>query len=175
MQAMQQLMQQQMARMTPEQRERMQRGMAASGVAGYGAMAGAPALPESDRDLGAATIAGIACTRRQHLRGDEIVREECLTSLAGLKLAAADSARIARMAGVMARWRDSTMPGAFAARHGAALDNVVVERVCFAGATESGRATLHIASTLIADAEFVVPPPGYSQMGMGLPGQPAQR
>ena len=175
MQAMQQLMQQQMAKMTPEQRERMQRGMAASGLAGYGAMAGAPALPESDRDLGPATVAGIACTRRQHLRGDEIVREECLTSLAGLKLAAADSARIARMAGVMARWRDSMMPGGAASRRGPAIDNVVVERVCYTGAAESGRATLRIAATPIADAEFVVPPPGYSQMGMGLPGEAAQR
>jgi len=172
MQGMQQLMQQQMAKMTPEQRERMQRGMAS----GFGASGAMPASPESDHDLGPARVADIACTRRQHLRGDEVVGEECLASLAALPLAAADSARIARMAAVMARWRNSMLPAGFAAtRHGPSLDSVVVERVCFATGAESGRATLRVSAAPVADSEFVVPPPGYAPMGAGMPGEPVRR
>jgi hypothetical protein len=172
MQAMQQLMQQQMAKMTPEQRERMQRGMAASG---FGPTASMPALAESDRDVGPARVGDIACTRRQRLRGDEVVREECLTSLAGLNLAAADNARITRIAAVLARWRDSMLPAGFAtARRGPSFENVIVERVCFAAGAESGRATLRVSAAPVADSEFVVPPPGYAPMSMGMPGEPAR-
>lgn len=172
MQNMQRLMQEQMAKMTPEQRERMQRGMAS---AGYGTMLGAAATqPESDREAGGTTVAGVACMRRQHLRGDEIVREDCVTSLEGLELKAADVKRIARMAGVMARWRDSMMPaGVGTHRGGPSLERALVQRVCFAGGAESGRATLRIGSGPIADAEFTMPA-GYAPMSIGLQGAAAK-
>jgi len=165
MQAMQQMMQQQMAKLTPEQRERMQRGMA---NAGYGAMAGTPssAPQESDRDAGSATVAGIECSKRQHLLGDDVVREECFAPLTHLNLDAGETVRITRMARVMARWRDSMLPAGFGARRGPNLDDALVERVCFAGGAQTGRATLHIVPAAIGDAQFAVPA-GYAPMTLG--------
>lgn len=48
-----------------------------------------------------------------------------------------------------------------------ALDDASVERVCFSGAAESGRATLRIDSKPIADAELAVPS-GYTPMSLAL-------
>jgi hypothetical protein len=159
---MQKMMEQQLARMTPEQRAQMQRGLAGGGapmlpgMPGMGApQAPAPPKPERiDRDAGEADVGGIACQRREHLRAGELVREDCYASAAGLHLGEVETRRIARFTKAMRAWSKSLVPDGMQPD---ADDRVLVRRICYAGGHESGRATLAIDTAPIAAARFEVP------------------
>jgi hypothetical protein len=159
---MQKMMEQQMARMTPEQRAEMQRGLASGGMAMMPGMpgAGASAAPPPskparvDRDAGEAEVGGIACLRRQHLRGGELVREDCYAAASGLHLGEVETRRIARFTKAMRAWSESLVPDGAKSESD---DRVLVRRICYAGGHESGRATLAIDTAPIGAARFEVP------------------
>jgi len=174
---MQKMMEQQMARMTPEQRAQMQRGLAGGGAPMMPGMpnmgapqAPAPPQPERiDRDAGEADVGGIACARREHLRGGELVREDCYTTAAGLHLGEVETRRIARFTKAMRAWSKSLVPDGMQPE---ADDRVLVQRICYAGGRESGRATLAIDTAPIAESRFEVPA-GYKPADlMGSAGRP---
>ena len=159
---MQKMMEQQMARMTPEQRAQVERGLASGGAPMMPGMPGAgaphapaPPKPERiDRDAGEADVGGIACTRREHLRGGELVREDCYTTAAGLHLGEVETRRIARFTKAMRAWSRSLVPDGMQPESD---DRVLVRRVCYAGGHESGRATLAIDEAPISESRFEVP------------------
>jgi hypothetical protein len=177
-QMMQKMMEQQLAHMPPEQRERVQQAMAQSGGAiampgmpGAGAtQAPPPPKPERiDRDAGEVDVAGITCMRREHLRGGALVREDCYTTAAGLHLGEVETRRIARFTKTMRSWSRSLVPDRTQPE---ADDRVLVRRICYAGGHESGRATLAIDTAPISGSRFEVPA-GYKPMDlMGSEGRP---
>lgn len=167
---MQKMMEQQMARMPAEQRAEVQR-MLANGGGGMpmpGSKSAAPAPPARiDRDAGEIDVNGISCMRREHLRGEEMLREDCYATPATLHLGDAETRRIARFGKSIREWSQSLVP---AGMQTANDDRVLVRRVCYAGGRESGRATLTIDSAAIAESRFEVPA-GYKPMDLGM-GQP---
>lgn len=174
---MQKMMEQQLARMPAEQREPMQRAMAGSG--GGMAMPGLPqagatprpAKPERiDRDLDEVVVDGIACTRREHLRGGVIAGEDCLATPASLRLGEKETKRIARFSQSIRAWSQSLVPGEMQPK---VDDRVLVRRICYAAGQESGRATLAIDTAPISGSRFEVPA-GYQPMDVGI-GRPDGR
>jgi hypothetical protein len=169
-QMMQKMMEQQLARMTPEQRAEVQRGLASGGgsmgmmgMPGGNAMQAPPSKPERiDRDAGEADVGGITCMRREHLRGGELVREDCYTTAAGLHLGEVETRRIARFTKAMRSWSRSLVPEGAQPESD---DRVLVRRVCYAGGHESGRATLAIDKAPIPESRFAVPA-GYKPMDL---------
>ena len=170
-QMMQKMMEQQLARMTPEQRAQVQRGLASSGGSmgmpgmpdGNATPAPPPPKPERiDRDAGEADVGGITCMRREHLRGGELVREDCYTTAAGLHLGDVETRRIARFTKAMRSWSRSLVPDGAQPESD---DRVLVRRVCYAGGHESGRATLAIDTAPISESRFEVPA-GYKPMDL---------
>jgi hypothetical protein len=159
---MQKMMEQQMARMTPEQRAQVERGLASGGAPMMPGMPGAgaphapaPPKPERiDRDAGEADVGGIACMRREHLRGGELVREDCYATAAGLHLGEVETRRIARFTKAMRAWSRSLVPEGMQPESD---DRVLVRRICYAGGHESGRATLAIDTAPVSQARFEVP------------------
>jgi hypothetical protein len=165
-QMMQKMMEQQLARMPAEQRAQMRQLMASDGaMPELGATgAHAPAPPARvDRDAGETEVGGIACMRREHLRGDEMLREDCYATAATLNLGAAETRRIARFSKTIQSWSRSFAPDAAST----ADDRVLVRRVCYAAGQQSGRATLTIDRAPIADSRFEVPA-GYKPMDLGI-------
>jgi hypothetical protein len=119
------------------------------------AAASAPPKPERiDRDAGEADVGGITCTRREHLRAGELVREDCYTTAAGLHLGEVETRRIARFTKAMRAWSRTLVPDGLQAEPD---DRVLVRRVCYAGGHESGRATLAIDTAPISASRFEVP------------------
>ena len=176
---MQKMMEQQLARMPPEQRARVQQAMAQSGGSmtmlgmpgGNTAPAAPPPKPERiDRDAGEADVGGITCMRREHLRAGELVREDCYSTAAGLHLGEVETRRIARFTQAMRAWSRTLVPDGMQAEPD---DRVLVRRVCYAGGHESGRATLAIDMAPISESRFEVPA-GYKPIdlmgGAGRPG-----
>lgn len=162
-QMMQKMMEQQLARMTPEQRQQVQRAMANGGgpmammpgVPGGNAPQAPPPRPERiDRDAGETDVGGITCMRREHLRAGELVREDCYTTAAGLHLGEVETRRIARFTKAMRAWSRSFVPDSAQPESD---DRVLVRRVCYAGGHESGRATLAIDTAPIPASRFAVP------------------
>lgn len=174
--SMQKLMQQQMANLPPEQREQMQRAMANGGamrmMPGMPPQgAAAPPKPERvDRDVDAIVVDGIACTRREHLRGGVIAGEDCLAAPDALHLGEAETKRVARFGQSIRAWSQSLVPGDMQPKLD---DRVLVRRVCYAGGQETGRATLAIDTAPIPASRFEVPA-GYAPMDVGM-GRPAGR
>lgn len=171
MEAMQKMMEQQLAKLPADQRAQMQSMMASGG--GAMAMPGMPAatatkaaapLPRIDRDAGEIVVDGITCMRREHLRGEEMLREDCYATVATLHLGEVETRRMARFSKSLQEWSGSLMP---AGLHSQADDRVLVRRVCYAAGRESGRATLTIDSAPIAELQFEVPA-GYKPMDLGF-------
>ncbi|HJT97269.1 MAG TPA: hypothetical protein VJ696_03060 [Rhodanobacteraceae bacterium] len=162
---LQKMMEQALENLPPEQRAAMQRQLAAGGMPGLGG-SGAQSMPAPqriDRDAGEIDVDGIRCLRREHLRGDAMLREDCYAAPAALGLADAETRRIARFSQSIRAWSRSFAPDD---AH-KADDRVLVRRICYAGARESGRATLAIDHAPIAPARFEVPA-GYRPMDPGL-------
>jgi hypothetical protein len=172
--AMQKMIEQQLAQMPPEQREQMQRALANGGGVMPGmSQAGAarPPQPERiDRDAGDIEVEGIACTRREHLRGGVIAGEDCLASPSALHLGDAETKRVARFGQSIRAWSRSLVPGEMQPK---VDDRVLVRRICFAGGQETGRATLAIDAAPIPASRFEVPA-GYTPMDVGV-GRPEGR
>lgn len=127
-----------------------------------------------DRDTGKATIGGVACTRREHLRDGRKLREDCTTAPTALKLPADEAKLFERMtrhnvSAAKAMFRDG------AANIDATLQRIlVVEQVCFDGAgRETGRATLQVDHDAIPAARFEIPD-GYVE-AIAPGNQPAPR
>ena len=175
---MQKMMEQQLARMPPEQRARVQQAMAQSGGSmtmlgmpgGNTAQAPPPKPERIDRDAGEADVGGITCMRREHLRAGELVREDCYSTAAGLHLGEVETRRIGRFTKAMRAWSRTLVPDGMQAEPD---DRVLVRRVCYAGGHESGRATLAIDTAPISESRFEVPA-GYKPIdlmgGAGRPG-----
>lgn len=169
-QMMQKMMEQQLARMTPEQRAEVQRAMASGG--GSMAMPGMPSgtAPQApppkpariDRDAGEIDVGGITCMRREHLRAGELVREDCYSTAAGLHLGEVETRRIGRFTKAMRSWSQTLVPDGMQPEPD---DRVLVRRICYAGGHESGRATLAIGTAPIAESRFEVPA-GYKPMDL---------
>ncbi|MET0230811.1 MAG: hypothetical protein ABW186_07775 [Rhodanobacteraceae bacterium] len=170
--ALQKMMQDQIARMPPEQREQMQRaianggGMMMPGMPQAGAARPPPKPERIDRDLDEVVIDGIACTRREHLRGGVTAGEDCLATPAALHLGEKETQRIARFGQSIRAWSRSLVPGEMQPK---VDDRVLVRRICYAGGQETGRATLAIDTAPIPGSRFEVPA-GYAPMDIGVGG-----
>jgi hypothetical protein len=172
---MQKMMEEQLANMPPEQREQMQRAMADGGVMLPGMpQANAtktPPKPERiDRDVDEIAVDGIACTRREHLRGGVIAGEDCLAAPAALRLGETETKRIARFSQSIRAWSRSLVPDEMQPK---VDDRVLVRRICYAGGQETGRASLAIDTAPISPSRFEVPA-GYAPMDVGV-GRPQGR
>lgn len=176
-QMMQKMMQEQLAKMPPDQRAQMQKMMVGSGgsMSGFAASGGQnatgagapPAQQRIDRDAGDADVGGITCARREHLRGDAMLREDCYAPATALHLGDAETRRLARFSKSLQAWSHSLVPEGMQTQ---ADDRVLVRRVCYAGGHESGRATLAIDSSApISESRFEVPA-GYKPMDLGFGG-----
>ena len=177
-QMLQQMMEKQMASLSPEQRAQMQemmgsgRGMAVQG----GAMpmpggAGAPAAPSPapqriDRDAGEIVVDGMTCLRRQHLRGDTMLREDCYATVATLKLGDVETRRLGRFSKSLQDWSQSMVPAGTPGMRERSDDRVLIQRTCYEAGHESGKATLAIDRAPIAESRFAVPA-GYKPMDLG--------
>jgi hypothetical protein len=171
---MQKMMEQQLAQMAPEQREQMQRAIANGGGMMPGmAQAGAARQPKPeriDRDVGSIDVDGIACTRREHLRGGVIAGEDCLASPSALHLGEKETKRIAHFGQSIRAWSQSLVPNEMRPK---VDDRVLVRRICYAGGQETGRATLAVDTAPISASRFEVPA-GYTPMDVGS-GRPQGR
>jgi hypothetical protein len=128
--------------------------------------------PIEARDTGEAGDAnGVACTWREWVQAGQVVRRECLAKVAELPLGDADRGGFARGMKVMVRYGDSF--GAVRDRFGLAkepqapMGQLAVAQACFAGGSETGRATLAITPTLVNPARFDIPAGYRPAMGAG--------
>jgi len=170
---MQKMMEQMSQNLSPEQQAQMQSAMASSGAAmrGTPAQRGAPKPQRIDRDAGDMTVGEITCARRQHLRGEEMLGEDCYAPVASLKLADVEARRLARFSKSLQDWAHSMTPGR---RAPADDDRVLIRRTCYQAGRESGHATLAIDHAPIAESRFAVPA-GYAPLDLGQGLQPSQR
>jgi len=168
-QMMQKMMEQMAANLTPEQQAQMQ-GMMAQRGAGMPAQKGSAAAPPPqriDKDVGEMQVGDVTCTRRQHLRGEEMLGEDCFATVAALKLSDVETRRLARFTKTIQAWAHSMTPGRAQA---AADERVLIQRTCYRSGKESGHATLTMDHAPIAESRFAVPA-GYSPLDMSLGGQ----
>lgn len=166
---MQQMLQKQMAAMPPEQQAQMQQLLAGAGGSMLpSAKAGAPSrpVPRIDRDAGEMRIGDITCLRRQHLRGEQMLREDCQAPVAALPFNPVEARRIARFSKAMHEWSRSFDTGE---TQQASDDRVLIQRICYRDGHESGRTTLRIDHAPIAESQFAVPA-GYTPFDLGTPG-----
>jgi hypothetical protein len=138
--------------------------MLVPGGPGAGASAPPPPPQRIDRDAGEIDVNGIACMRREHLRGEEMLREDCYATTAALHLGDVETRRVARFSKSLQAWSHSLMPEGPQAQSD---DRVLVRRVCYAAGHETGRATLAIDDAPIAESRFEVPA-GYKPMDLGM-------
>ena len=111
-----------------------------------------------DRDVGTTSIAGIACTRREHLRNGTKRGEDCTTSPDALKLPADEAKLFERMTRHNVAAAKMVFRDGASAIEGALQRIVVVEQVCFdENGRETGRATLQIDHAPIPPDRFEVP------------------
>ncbi|HKE47695.1 MAG TPA: hypothetical protein VKB52_06495, partial [Rhodanobacteraceae bacterium] len=162
------MMEQSLAQMPPEQRAQVEKMMANGAMPMPGmpnAHASKPAAPPRiDRDGGTIDVDGIACTRREHLRGEEMLREDCYATATTLRLGEAETKRLGRFSKSIQTWAASLVPEGMQQPPD---DRVLVRRVCYAAGKESGRATLAIENAAISPARFEVPA-GYKPMDLGF-------
>ncbi|MGH8174149.1 MAG: hypothetical protein ACREPX_13490, partial [Rhodanobacteraceae bacterium] len=168
-QMMQKMMEQQMAQLSPEQQAQMKEMLGsrggASGMPG-GAKAPSSAPQRIDRDAGEIVIDGITCSRRQHLRGDTMLREDCYATVATLKLDDIETRRLTKFSKSLQEWSQSMTPPGMGAKRDKVDDRVLLRRTCFDAGHESGHATLTIERAPIAESRFAVPA-GYKPMDLG--------
>jgi hypothetical protein len=167
---MQEMLQKQMASMTPEQQAQMQQALGSMLPA---QSKGAPIQPPPriDRDAGETRVGDIGCQRRQHLRGEHMLREDCYAPVAALRLDPKESRRLARFSKAMQEWGRSFDPGE---KSTAGDDRALIQRICYRDGTESGRAILRIDHAPIADSEFALPE-GYAPFDLGMGQTPRSR
>jgi hypothetical protein len=117
---------------------------------------------------------GVACAWREWVQAGQVVRRECLAKVAELPLADADRGGFARGMKVMTHYGDSF--GAVRDRFGLAKEpapppgQLAVAQVCFAGGSESGRATMVMAPTAVDPARFEIPPGYHTAVHGAAPG-----
>lgn len=167
---MQQLLEKQMASMTPEQQAQMQQALGSMLPSRPG---GAPARvePRIDRDAGEAHVGTIACARRQHLRGEQMLREDCYARIAALQLDPKEATRIARFSTAMQAWSATFESGETRRR---VDDRALIQRTCYRDGREAGRTTLQVDHAPIPESAFALPE-GYAPYDMGMNQAPGGR
>jgi len=172
---MQQMLQKQMAAMPPEQQAQMQQllaGAAGGSMLPTGKDSAPPRpLPRIDRDAGETRVGDITCLRRQHLRGEQMLREDCQAPVAALPFNPVEARRIARFSKAMHEWSRSFDAGE---TQEAVDDRVLIQRICYRDGHESGRTTLRIDHAPIAESAFALPQ-GYAPFDLGLRQGPGSR
>ena len=151
------------------------RGGRTAASAGRGAPAGADAAvkwstTKTERGATAETIDGRSCIRERILRGDTVLREDCLATIESLALeprAARRLARIAKVGAGLGAGIASLQPEA--ARAPARPPSISLERVCYRDGSASGRARLRIRTDVAIDASTFELPPGYAPLEMAPP------
>ena len=132
-----------------------------------------PIVARDTTDTG--EVAGLACAWREWVQAGGVVRRECLATVAELPLPDADRGGFARGMKVMVRYGDSF--AAMRDRFGIAPEpqppagRFSVAQVCFAGGSETGRATLAIMPATVDPARFEVPAGYQPVMGAGAGAQ----
>lgn len=111
-----------------------------------------------DRDVGTATIGGIECIRREHLRDGKRLREDCSTSAGNLKIPAEEASILDRMTKHNLKVATMALENYKTLIENGAARVVLVEQVCYdVGGRETGRATLQIDHSPIPPERFEVP------------------
>jgi len=167
---MQQLLEKQMASMTPEQQAQMQQALG-SMLPPHQGNAPTRAEPRIDRDAGEARVDGIACQRRQHLRGEQMLREDCYAPVAALRLDPKEATRIARFSTAMQAWSSSLESGETRRR---VDDRALIQRTCYRDGHETGRTSLHVDHAPISESAFALPE-GYAPFDLGMNQAPGLR
>jgi hypothetical protein len=127
-----------------------------------------PADPYTTRDTAdAGNVGGVACTWREWVRAEGVVRRECLADIAALPLPDADRAGLRRGMRVMMNYGASM--SVMTERFGTApepnppVGKFPVAHVCFAGGAEAGQATATVTEAPVDPQRFEVPA-GYAPM-----------
>jgi hypothetical protein len=167
---MQLMLQKQMASMPPGQQAQMQQVLG-SMLPSHAAKAPARAEPRVDRDAGEARVGGIACQRRQHLRGEQLLREDCYAPIAALQLDPREATRIARFSTAMQAWSGSFDSGE---TRRPVADRALIQRTCYRNGHEGGRTTLHVDHASIPESAFALPE-GYAPFDTGMRQSPGSR
>jgi hypothetical protein len=167
-------MDKQLAKAQEVMREQCKRGQCPQ-IPGFESMMGTgrgPVDPITTRDTGEAGSAdGIACTWREWVRAEGVVRRECLADIATLPMGDRDRAGLRRGMRVMLNFGKSM--GAFRDRFLVDADpdppmgKLRVAQVCFAGGVESGRATATVVQASVDPLRFEVPADYVPAMGPG--------
>ena len=173
---MEQLMQQNMQGMSPEQRAKMQEAMKnlrASGYAGIGSAA--PSEPVIEATGEQREVNGIACTVERVTADGVLVREDCRASLDAIGIDAADLKRLqrafARMQKFAASMRDNLHFVNAAAKHDRAdPQHLLVARRCFEQGQPAGDVTLKLSRESPPE-EWFRTPPDYARTDLGLHGR----
>lgn len=165
---LQKMMEQQMAHLPPEQQAQMRQMLGhRAGSAAPGGSAPSAAPPRIDRDAGEIVVDGVTCMRREHLRGETMLREDCYATVSTLKLEDVEARRLTRFSKSLQQWSQAMAPPGLGAKRDKVDDRVLMRRTCYDAGRESGRATLTIERTPIAGSRFAVPA-GYTPMDMGM-------
>jgi hypothetical protein len=171
-----QMMQQNMQNLPPEQRKQMQQAMDNMRKSGYFGVQAAPVVEATGEQR---TIGGIACSVERVTVDGQLQREDCRASLDALGLDAADVKRLQRAILRMQKWSNAISQNlnlkfvpAPPQREKADLQRLIVGRRCFEQGRESGAVNLQVRRES-APADWFSPPAGYSRMDMSMRGQSA--
>jgi|GEM_PF-1108904 len=152
------------------------RGPRAGTAGGSAAIAKAPAAEVTwsttriERGTTSETIDGRACVRERLLRGDSVLREDCLATIESLALEPRAQRRLKRIAAVgqgLGAGIASLQPDAATQR--AQPPSISLERVCYREGHPSGRARLRIRTDVALDASTFELPAGYTPLEIAPP------
>ena len=126
----------------------------------------AAAMRDELRETGETrTVDGIACRERERLKQQRLVARECVADAAVLGLPEKESRRLAAAIRTFDRFAGSMDMLGVGVAKGAEADDVVVERVCIANDTESGRERLKIDTATVDETLFELPADYRPMMG----------
>lgn len=117
-----------------------------------------------DRDVGEATVDGIVCTRREHRRDGKLLRTDCSTSLAALRLPAEENRWVERIERHLLGAARLMAPQMQTQIERLKQRLLLVQRICYASSgRESGRAVLRVDHAKIPADRFEIPN-GYARV-----------
>jgi len=125
---------------------------------------------QTERGDATRVVAGLECTDERTLRGDTVLREQCVVALDALALDAAATRRLKRIMKVgqgMSAGISELHPEMNADRD--APPSAPLERTCYEGGERTGRATLRIARDAASDPSLFVVPTGYEPLQITPP------
>jgi len=169
-----QMMQQNLQNMPPEQRAQMQQAMNNIRASGY--FGGAQSEPVVEATGEQRTIGGIACAVERVTQDGRLLREDCRAPLEALGLDAADVKRLQRAILRLQKWSSSitgNLKIAYAApvRHEKVdPQHLIVSRRCFEQGQQSGAANLQVRRES-APADWFATPPDFTRTDIGMRGR----